>query len=75
MEVITIRDLKVRIGFNLDNKIVSIEPVNKALGKAVEVLICRMRVITDDEEYCNIEHLMQEGGVYKRNHGRLREIR
>lgn len=73
--MITIRDLKVRIGFNLDNKIVFIEPVNKALGKAAEVLICRMRVITDDEEYCNVEHLMQEGGVYKRQRGRIHEIR
>ena len=69
------RDLKCRIGFNLDNKIVSIEPVNKALGKAVEVLICRMRVITDDEEFAGIEHLMQEGGVYKRQRGRVHEIR
>ena len=69
------RDLKVRIGLNSDNKVIFTDPVNKVTGKVVETITARMRIITDDEEHASIENLMQEGSVYIRNHGRHREIR
>lgn len=69
------RTLKVRIGLNSENKITFIEPVNRASGKAVEKVICTVRLVTDDEEYEDIEKLMQEGRTYKRVGRRVREIK
>lgn len=69
------RDVKVRVGINSENKIVSIEPINKAQGNPVEMIEARIRIISDGEEYDNIERIMKEGGVYTRQHGRIKEIR
>ena len=69
------RTLKVRIGVNADNKITFIEPLNRATGKAVEIIIVTVRLITEDDEFDSIEQLMQEGRTYKRINRRVREIR
>lgn len=69
------RELKVRVGFNAEGKVVFIEPVKRYPGKSVEKTIMTARLLTDEEEFEDIEHLMQEGRVYKRVHRRVREIR
>jgi len=68
-------DIKVRIGINADNKITFMEPLDRVAGKAVKILIARVRLVTDEERPENIEKLMKEGHVYKRVGRRVREVR
>lgn|GEM_PF-5255703 len=70
------KELKVKVGVNDDNKITSMEPVNKASGKTVDTQILTARLLTQDEIDRETEELMQEGcRVYKRKRGRIREIK
>lgn len=71
----TLRELKVRVGFNKDGKVVFIEPLKRFPGKSVEKAILTARLLTEEEEFEDMEHLMQEGRMYKRVNRRVREIR
>jgi hypothetical protein len=43
--VITLKELKVRAELNNENKIVSMEPVKKAIGKTADIVILTARLI------------------------------
>lgn len=68
--------MKVKVGFNSENRITYIEPKNRAAGKTVEHAEMLCRLVTPEEEERELRELMQEGcRVYKKVKGRIREIR
>lgn len=69
------RELKVKVGFNSENRITYIEPKNRAAGKTVEHAEMLCRLVTPEEEEREFEMMMQEGRTYKRVNRRIREIR
>lgn len=69
------RELKVKVGFNSENRITYIEPKNQATGKTVEHIEMLCRLVTPEEEEREFEMMMQEGRTYKRVNRRIREIR
>lgn len=69
------KELKVVVGFSNDNKVIYIEPVNQAAGKAVEAIIMTARLLTQDDIDREIKECMEEGRTYKRIGRRIREVR
>jgi hypothetical protein len=68
--VITLKELKVRAELNNENKIVSIEPVKKAIVKTADIVILTARLYTEDEIDRETSELMQEGThTYYKKHG------
>ena len=65
----------MEVSYNKDNRVIAIEPVNKAVGKTVfkETLTARLLTQSDiDQEF---KELMEEGRTYRRVGGRMRETR
>lgn len=70
------KELKVKVGLNSENRITYIEPKQKASGKTVEQAEMICRLVTPEEEQQEFEMMMQEGcRTYKRVNRRIREIR
>lgn len=69
------KELKVRVGRNEEDKITFIEPVNKAKGKTVEIETMIARLLTQDDVDQEMKELMEEGRAYRRVGRRIREIR
>jgi hypothetical protein len=74
--VITLKEMKVVAALNDENKILCIEPLNKATGKTSETKVLIARLYTQAEIDRETAELMQEGcHVYKRVHSRIKQIR
>jgi hypothetical protein len=74
--VITLKELKVKVELDDENKVLSMEPVNKVTGKTATTKIMTARLYTRDEIDRETKELMQEGcHVYKRVHSRVRQIK
>ena len=70
------KELKVRVGLNSENRITYIEPRYQATGKTVEHVEMICRLVTAEEEQREYAEMMQEGcRTYKKVEGRIREIR
>lgn len=70
------KELKVEVEVNSEGKIINMEPVKKATGKTVDIVILTARLYTQDEIDRETKELMQEGiHTYKREHGRVRQMR
>jgi hypothetical protein len=71
-----LKELKVRAELNNENKIVSMEPVKKAIGKTADIVILIARLYTPDEIDRETRELMQDNvHTYKREHGRIHQIK
>jgi hypothetical protein len=72
--VITLKELKVRAELNNENKIVSMEPVKKAIGKTADIVILTARLYTEEEIDRETRELMQDNvHTYTRVHSRVRQ--
>lgn len=61
------KELKVKVNLNDENKVVSMEPVYKATGKTA-------RLLTQDDIDRETRELMQDGcHTYKKVKGRIRQ--
>lgn len=69
------KELKVKVGLNDENKVTYIEPKNQAKGKTVEHIDMIAKLVTPEEEQQEYAEMMQEGRCYKKVKGRIREIR
>jgi hypothetical protein len=70
------KELQVKAEKNSENKIITMEPLNKATGDIVETEILTARLYTSDEINREYADLMQDGcRTYKRKRGRIREIK
>ena len=69
------KELKVKVGMNNENKITFIEPVNKAVGKTVETQTLIARLLTPEDVDQEIKELMEEGRTYRRKGRRIIETR
>lgn len=69
------KELKVRVGRNEEDKVTFIEPVNKAKGKTVETDTMVARLLSQDDVDKEIKELMEERHVYKRRGRRIRQMR
>jgi hypothetical protein len=71
----TLKELKVKVSYNKDNRIITIEPVNKAVGKSVFTETLTARLLTQAEIDNEIKELMEEGRTYRRKGRRIIETR
>lgn len=71
------KEIKVKVTRNNENKVLSIEPLNKATGKEVDTEIMIARLLSEDDidrELKTTGRLMQEGiNTYHKVHGRIRQ--
>ena len=73
--MIILKELKVKVGRNEEDKVTFIEPVNKAKGKTVETDTMIARLLSQDDVDNEIRELMEEGRTYRRVDRRIRETR
>jgi hypothetical protein len=73
--VITLKELKVKVGKNEEDNITYIEPDNKATGKTVETETMVARLLSQDDVDRETKDLMEEGRTYRRIGRRIRETR
>ena len=66
--------MKAKVNLNDENKVLTIEPLNKATGKTAETKILTIRLFTQNEIDRETDELMQEGiHTYRREHGRIKQ--
>jgi hypothetical protein len=71
-----LKEIKVFVNLNDDNKVLTIEPVNKATGKTADMKVMTARLLTQSEIDRETEELMQEGiHTYRREHGRVKQTK
>lgn len=73
--MIILKELKVKVGRNEEDKVTFIEPVNKAKGKTVETDTMVARLLSQDDIDAEYKQIMEEGHVYKRSGRRIRQTR
>lgn len=73
--VIILKEFKVKVGLNEDDRVITIEPVNKAVGKTVETETMTARLLSQDDIDNEMKDLMEEGRTYRRQGRRIRETR
>lgn len=73
--MIALKELKVKVGKNEEDKITFIEPVKKAKGKTVETETLIARLLSQDDVDQETKELMEEGRTYRRVGRRIRETR
>lgn len=70
------KELKVKVNLNDENKVLTIEPLNAATGKTAETKIMTARLLTQADVDREIRELMQDGiHTYEKRKGRTRQIK
>lgn len=70
------KELKVKVQLNDEDKIVFMQPVNRATGKTVDIQIMTARLLTQDDIDREVREAMQDGiHTYRREHGRVRQTK
>jgi hypothetical protein len=69
------RELKVKVQLNDEDKIVFMQPVCRATGKTVDIVVMTARLLTQEDIDREIKELMEEGRTYRKVGRRIRELR
>jgi uncharacterized membrane protein YkoI len=66
--------MKVKVNLNDEDRVINMEPLNKATGKTAETKVMTARLLTQAEIDRETKELMQEGiHTYRREHGRVKQ--